>query len=162
MNSLIVIVAKYFVFISVVAVGVYWLSAKVSIKLSLGWHLIAGGILALALSVLAGHLYYDPRPFVTHHLVPLFPHAADNGFPSDHALLASFLAFTMFLYSRRAGVFLLILAVLIGWARVAAHVHSPIDIVGSFVISGVSVAIVHLIATIWSSRRGEVGWRQRR
>jgi len=99
---------------------------------------------------------------VSHHLLPLIPHAADNGFPSDHALLAAFLAFTMFLYSRRASLLLLIIAVLIGWARVATHIHSPIDIVGSFVIAGLSVIIVHLIATIWGSRRGEAGWRQRR
>ena len=162
MHSLIIFVAKYFIFLSVAVVGIYWLSAKVSVKLSLAWQLVAGGILALALSVLAGHLYYDTRPFVSHHLVPLIPHAADNGFPSDHALLAAFLAFTMFLYSRRASLLLLIIAVLIGWARVATHIHSPIDIVGSFVIAGLSVIIVHLIATIWGSRRGEAGWRQRR
>lgn len=162
MHSLIIFVAKYFIFLSVAVVGIYWLSAKVSVKLSFAWQLVAGGILALALSVLASHLYYDTRPFVSHHLVPLIPHAADNGFPSDHALLAAFLAFTMFLYSRRVSFLLLIIAVLIGWARVAAHIHGPIDIVGSFVIAGLAVIIVHLIATIWGSRRGEAGWRQRR
>lgn len=162
MHSLIIFVGKYFIFLSLAAVGIYWLSAKTSVKLSLAWQLVAGGILALALSVLAAHLYYDTRPFVSHHLVPLIPHAADNGFPSDHALLAAFLAFTMFLYSRRASLLLFIIAVLIGWARVAAHIHNPIDIVGSFVIAGLSVIVVYLIATIWGSRRGEAGWRQRR
>ena len=50
------------------------------------------------------------------------------------------------------GVLLLVLAVLIGWARVAAHIHHPIDILGSFVIAGLSVMLVQwsaLVATKW-------------
>jgi undecaprenyl-diphosphatase len=121
--------------------------------------LIAGGVLAVVLAVIAGHLYYDPRPFVTHHLVPLIAHAADNGFPSDHALLTAFLAFTMLLYSKRTGVFLLVIALLVSWARVAAHIHNPRDIVGSFVIAAVAVIVVQVIARVWRGRHDTARWR---
>jgi undecaprenyl-diphosphatase len=151
-DSLIVFVAKYFLYISIIIVGVYWLRASTNDKFSLAWKLIGGGILALAMARVGGHFYYDTRPFVAHHIKPLFAHAADNGFPSDHALLTSFLGFSMIPYSRRVATALLINAVLVGWARVAAHVHSPIDIIGSFVFAGVSAAIIVWIDRIVSKR----------
>jgi membrane-associated phospholipid phosphatase len=50
------------------------------------------------------------------------------------------LAFVVLYYSKKWGIFLLVVAALIGWARVAAHVHHAVDIIGSFVIT----AIVYL------------------
>jgi len=152
-NSLIVFVAKYFLYISVVIVGVYWLRANTNDKFSLAWKLVAGGILALAMARVSAHFYYDTRPFVTEHIKPLFAHAPDNGFPSDHALLTSFLGFTLLAYSRRVAAVLLLIALLVGVARVAAHVHSPIDIIGSFVFAGVSAAIIVVLDGI-VARRG--------
>lgn len=159
MHTLIKFVGEYFFLASIVIVGVYWLRAKMRVKISLGWQLVAGGVLALVLSVIAAHFYYDTRPFVTHHLTPIIPHAADNGFPSDHALFTSLLAFTMFLYSRRTAIVLLVIALLVSWARVAAHIHNPIDIVGSFVIAAVSVAVVHFVTKWWRARGKRSGWR---
>ena len=159
MHSLIKFIGEYFFLISVAVVGLYWLRAKVSVKISLTWQLVAGGVLAVALALIAGHLYYDPRPFVTHHLTPIIPHAADNGFPSDHALFTSFLGFTMLLYSRRTGIFLLIIAVLVSWARVAAHIHNPRDIVGSFVIAAVAVLVVRVVTKWWRARGKTSSWR---
>lgn len=153
MDWLIRLVGNYFFLISVVVTALFWIRSTTRVKISLGWRLIVGGALALALATIAGHLYYDPRPFVTHHLVPIIAHAPDNGFPSDHALFTAFLGFTVLLYSARVGLALLVNAVLIGWARVAAHIHNPRDIVGSFVIAAVSVALVDLAARI-ARRRG--------
>jgi len=159
MHTLIKIVGEYFFLFSVLIVAVYWLRAKVSLKISLTWQLVAGGILALVLSVIAARLYYDPRPFVTHHLTPIIPHAADNGFPSDHALFTSFLAFTMYLYSKRTAVILLVIALVVSWARVAAHIHNPRDIVGSFVIAAVSVTVVRVLTKWWHGRGKTNSWR---
>ncbi len=82
------------------------------------------------------------------HIAPLFAHAPDNGFPSDHALLTSFLAFVTFRYAKPVAAALTVNALLVSWARVAAHVHSPIDIVGSFVFSGLAALFVD-----WLDRR---------
>ena len=153
MDSLIRLVGSYFFLISVVLVALYWFRANRQVKLSLTWQLLAGGVLALALDEVAGHLYYDPRPFVTHHLVPIIAHAADNGFPSDHALLTFFLAFTMLIYSRRLAAVLFLNAVLVSWARVAAHIHNPRDIVGSFLIAALAVAVSYGVAHLWRLRR---------
>jgi undecaprenyl-diphosphatase len=152
-DALIRLVGSYFFLISVLLVAAYWLRANHKAKLTLAWQLLAGGALALVLDEVAGHLYYDPRPFVSHHLIPIIPHAADNGFPSDHALLTFFLAFTMFLYSRRLAVVLFLNAALVSWARVAAHIHNPRDIVGSFLIAAVAVIVSYGVAHLWCRRR---------
>ncbi len=152
-NSIIIFVARYFLFLSVAIVAVYWLRTSRSMKIKLGWQLVVGGAIALVLSAIASHLYYDTRPFVSQHLVPLIAHAPDNGFPSDHALFTSFLGFTILLYSRRLGALLLLIALLVGAARVAAHIHNPIDIVGSFVIAAIAVALTQLISRTWDARR---------
>lgn len=153
MNSLIIFVAKYFFLLSLVILGTYWFRAKRPVKIRLLERLTLGGVLAFALAALAGHLHYDTRPFVTHHLVPLIPHAPDNGFPSDHALLTAFLGFSVLLYSRTLGGVLLLIAFLVGAARVAAHIHNPQDIVGSFVIAALSVAITELVMRQWEQRQ---------
>jgi len=145
-NALIVFIAKYFLFLSVLLVALYWLRSTTSTKIQLGFRLVVGGLIALALARISAQLYYSTRPFVTSHVTPLFAHAADNGFPSDHALLASFLGFALWSYSRNLGVILLINAVLIGAARVAAHVHHPFDILGSLLFSAVAVVVITWIA----------------
>ncbi|MBW4029757.1 MAG: phosphatase PAP2 family protein [Acidobacteria bacterium] len=157
MDSLIVFVALYFLYLSVLLVVLYWLRSTRTTKIEMGFRLVVGGLLALALARIGGHLYYNPRPFVTDHVKPLFAHAADNGFPSDHALLASFLGFTLLRYSRNLGGILLVNAVLIGAARVAAHVHHPLDILGSFVFSAIAV-----VATSWLATNDRVAniWRR--
>jgi undecaprenyl-diphosphatase len=94
---------------------------------------------------------------VTHHLVPLIPHAPDNGFPSDHALLTAFLGFTILIYSRALGAVLLVIALLVGAARVAAHIHNPQDIVASFVIAAFSVALTEFIFRQWDRRHDRHG-----
>ncbi|MDE2021534.1 MAG: phosphatase PAP2 family protein [Patescibacteria group bacterium] len=93
--------------------------------------------------LLAGTLYYDPRPFVVLHITPLLPHAADNGFPSDHALLMGTIAAIVTVFSKRLGIVLWILAILVGAARVLAGVHHILDILGSFIIAIGATTIIY-------------------
>lgn len=162
MDSLIVFVAKYFLFVSIAVVGLYWLTTANRDKISLGLRLVVGGVIALAFAKVGAHFYYDTRPFVRNHVKPLIAHANDNGFPSDHALLASFLGFTMVAYSRAIGLLLLAMAALIGGARVAAHIHSPIDIVGSFVFAAIAALLTHQGFKYFGSDHAQRTWRQRK
>lgn len=147
-DSVIVFVAQYFLYLAVLVTAGFWFAASTPIKIELVIRFIIGGVLALALSMIASHLYYDPRPFVSEHVTPLFAHAADNGFPSDHALLTSLLGFTIVRYSRRVGALLLVIAVAVGAARVAAHVHQPIDVIGSFVFSAIGAIVAARISRL--------------
>ena len=155
MNSIIVFVAEYFLYLSVIVTGLFWLRCRKSTKIELLIRFVLGGVIALALAKVGAYLYYDPRPFVTEHVRPLFPHAADNGFPSDHMLLTSFLGFTILAYSKRTGMLLLVIALAVGAARVAAHVHSPIDIVGSTIFAAVGAFIA---ARVSRSKRLRSRW----
>ena len=100
-------------------------------------------LVALPVSYLIAKLtdlfFYNPRPFVVDHVKPLFVHATDNGFPSDHTLLTTTIALIVFTYNRKIGVFLGILSLIVGFSRVLANVHHPVDILGGIVIAFISV-----------------------
>jgi len=108
--------------------------------------------LVLIISRIASHLYSNPRPFVAGHFKPLIYHAADNGFPSRHALLVFFISTVVFIFSRRTGLVLWILALFVGFSRVYAGLHHPVDILGSALISIASVTSVYTFA----AKRGSI------
>ncbi|MEO6760986.1 MAG: phosphatase PAP2 family protein [Candidatus Saccharimonadales bacterium] len=157
MHEIIILVAKYLIVVSALIALLVWIRLedwperwRFAIKA------VLGAILALLLAKLASHLFYDPRPFVAGHFTPYFYHAADNGFVSDHTLLASFLAFTVWRYKRWAGVVLFVLAIAIGLARVVAGVHHLADIGGAMVCALIGVVLAWLIVKYWpvSSKKG--------
>ena len=101
--------------------------------------------LAYIIAKMGSYFYFDVRPFVVGNITPLIPHAADNGFPSDHTLLAAALAGVTFLFDRRLGLLSLACAILIGAARMLAHVHHGVDIAGSMLIAGASVWLTAIV-----------------
>ncbi len=96
-------------------------------------------------SRIASYFFENPRPFFEHDFVPLVTHAADNGFPSDHALLVFAIASIVFTFNRSVGIGLFILASLVGVGRVLVGVHHIIDILGSVIIT---VSIVYISKVI--------------
>lgn len=145
MHELIKLVADYFIIIPVVGIVYLAFRQKNQQRLELLGIVVAGGIISLLLAKLGSHLYNDPRPFVQGHFTPLLHHAADNGFPSDHTLLAAFLGWVTLKYSRKLGLGLLVVAALIGGARMAGGVHHLSDVVGSFVFAGVGCWLAILL-----------------
>lgn len=153
MHSLVVFIAQDLLFILIAIAGIYWLRLNKVSKIRILVIGLVGSIIALLLMKLSAALFYDPRPFVASGVVPYFHHAADNGFPSDHTSLAAVLAATLFIASRKLGIGLSIGAVLVGSARVIAHVHSSVDIIGGLVIGIGSVFIAHQLYALWVKRR---------
>lgn len=96
--------------------------------------------LAWLLSTALKALIISPRPFAALNLAPLI--AEDNGhsFPSGHTALAFGLAFGVLFFASRKKMTkpqfiilnscFLILALLVGLARIYAGVHWPLDILG--------------------------------
>lgn len=131
MDSLIIFGAKYlFVALPLLFVLALYQASRPDRK-RLIIAIVVAVVLAAILDKISSKLYYDPRPFVTHHVKPLVTHAADNGFPSEHTLFCFTFAAVIYLYRQRLGWLALGLSLLVGISRVAAHVHSPIDIIGS-------------------------------
>lgn len=146
MNDVIIFCAKYLLIFVGLGIVLAWLKTSKSKKPQFLVAAILGGIVALILSRIAGKLYFDPRPFVTQHIKPLIPHPPDNGFPSDHALLTMNLTAITYFYSRRIFWVMLVLTAIVGAARVLAHVHSPVDIVGGWVLGAAGAAIGYYLA----------------
>jgi undecaprenyl-diphosphatase len=99
------------------------------------------GLLGLVLTQWAsygiGKLTYQARPFVAMHFIPLFPHTADNSFPSSLTAFAAVAAVVGVLaWGRRALVFV-VGVVVVGFGCVYVGVHYPSD-----VVVGAAVGIV--------------------
>lgn len=145
MDIVLLFTAKYLIFLAIVAAAVYWLTLPRKQKLRFAVFGVITAAVALILAKTGSALYFDPRPFMTHAVTPLYPHAPDNGFPSDHTLLASVIAVTIFMFSKRMGAIFAIIAVLIGASRVVGHIHSPIDIIGSIVFAIIGGVAAYLL-----------------
>lgn len=138
MNNLTIFLAKYLIFIIGLLVIVIWLTLKKDKKIEFALAVIMAAVVALISAKIISKLYYHPRPFVTANVKPLFPHANDSGFPSEHTTGAAALATVVYFYKKQFAAGLFILAIIVGIARVAAHVHSPLDIIGGLVLGLVS------------------------
>jgi PAP2 superfamily len=84
-------------------------------KFGLAVQAIVALVIAVVLIQLAAVTHADPRPFVVDPSIrPLFPHLADNGFPSDHTTLAATVAFLVMIYRWWLGAVLLDASALVG------------------------------------------------
>jgi undecaprenyl-diphosphatase len=158
MHSIELFAAKYLVFIIVLIAGAYWLTLPKKQKVDLIIFGFFAALIAIILAKAGAALYYDPRPFVHHHVTPIYPHGPDNGFPSDHTLLGSFVAVSVYYVNKKLGLGLFALAALVGISRVAGHIHSPIDIIGSMVfaiIGGLLAALITPRVARYLSRTAE-------
>ena len=157
MDTFIVVTAQYVPFLVPLAGLVVWLMLDRSGKLTLGVRSVVAFALALILIKVFAIVHTDPRPFVANPAVkPLFPHVADNGFPSDHTTMVVTVSLLVLLYRRWLGVTLLVVSAFVGWARVASHVHHTQDIVAGAVIGIIAVAVGLLaeppISGWWTAR----------
>ncbi|MDB5266407.1 MAG: phosphatase family protein [Parcubacteria group bacterium] len=142
MNTFFIFGAKYLVALSLLLI--LWFFWKLPREEKKGFAVVGvvSAILSFVIAKLVSLAYMDPRPFVVNHVAPLIPHAADNGFPSDHALLVGVLAAVVSLYDRRFGVILWVIALIVGISRVFVGVHHLVDILGSFLIAILSAYAV--------------------
>jgi undecaprenyl-diphosphatase len=137
MHSSIVFCAQYLIFGLALAAAVYWLTIPKRHKLDM---VIFGAItvaIAYLLAKIGSALFYDTRPFVSGHVTAFIGHSKDNGFPSDHMLFGAVVAVTVWSASKKLGTVLGVLALVVGIARVLAHVHHAIDILGSCIFAAV-------------------------
>lgn len=146
MHKIVIFVAQYFIILSTLTTFYVWLKLKRDSKKTFIIEGVIAGVIAIALAFIGGKLFHNPRPFVVGHFKPYFPHANDNGFPSDHMLLSSVFAFVAFKYSKLWGWVLVALAILIGASRVIAGIHHSIDIIGSVVFAAIGVAVARFVA----------------
>lgn len=150
--DLTIFAAKYLIFIDAIlaAVVLVWLLGRRSRPTILQWFLAA--VVMLVLSYIFAHIgsaaYRDPRPFTQDHVKPLITHAPDNGFPSDHALLAAAIVAAVLLASPVWIAPFVILGFLVDWARVGAGIHHVQDVVGSTLFVALATLIAYVVVRL--------------
>lgn len=112
---------------------VFWLAAVAT--------LLGRGIITEAIH----YTFFRLRPFVALADVAKLVQqtAQEASFPSGHAAFFFPIALMVYLFDRKIGVILILLALLFSFIRIYAGVHYPGDILGSIVISGLSVYLVY-------------------
>ncbi len=147
LDSLDAFFARYLVYLLVVGAFVYIFLERDRRK---RWFVFA----ALALSVILSRgiltevirfFYPQPRPFEVLGITPLFPEDTANSFPSGHASFLFALGAALWFVNRRWGIWYLVLALLVGVARVFAGVHWPVDILGGAAVGIVSAFLVYAL-----------------
>lgn len=115
---------------------------------------IMAGLTTYLLAKLLASVYQPvgERPFLLLGVKPDALYLNNPGFPSDHALFATFLTLAVWFETKRKDltIILAILTLSICVARVLALVHTPLDIIG-----GVAVAS---LGSVWYLQR--VGEKQ--
>ncbi len=145
LNALAVFVAQYLYLFALLIAAIFFFTQTKAVMKNMAICGVIIAPLAYVVSRISSLFYYDPRPFVVGHFVPLIAHAADNGFPSDHVLLTGAVAMIVWFYNKKLSVVLWALALLIGWARVFVGVHHWTDIIGNIVmviVSGVVYSVI--------------------
>src|SRR3954454_24196841 len=109
---------------------------------------VAAGLsagVALAVAAVVARVVDRPRPFVAHpHAVHLFAtHAADPGFPSDHATAAFAIAVALLLRSRTWGAIALAAATVLAITRVAMGIHYPTDVLAGAVLGALAALLLY-------------------
>ena len=104
-------------------------------------HVVVLGVLAYLLAKVLGHLIADPRPYLVDHVRPLSAVAHDNGFPSDHTLLAAVLTASLWWIDRRLLPVFAVGTVLVLLGRLGIAAHHTIDVLGSVTIATVAALV---------------------
>jgi undecaprenyl-diphosphatase len=144
MDTIFIFGAKYLFLLSGALFGIYFLRASREEKKRMIIFSLFAFPLALILALAASYLYFNPRPFVTGGFIPLIPHAADNGFPSDHVLLVAAVAGVMSFFNRRWAIILWVIAGLVAISRIYVGVHHSLDVVASIALALLSAILVHI------------------
>lgn len=149
MDGLIIFGAKYLFVAPPLVVAAVFLRVSPAARRALFLRGLTAGVVAIGLTLAAGSLYHERRPFVVNHVRPLIPHVADNGFPSDHTTLTFTCAFLLLPFSTGAALAAAVLAALVGAARVASRLHTPLD-----VAAGIAIALLANLAAALLVRHG--------
>ena len=145
--------AKYgIVFLAIALLVGWWIGRqdnsprKVAIAV---WSALAA-LVALVLVQPISNAAREQRPFVNHPEVhKLIAHAADYGFPSDHATGAGAIAAGLLFLSWRLGLVTTLIAFLIAFSRVYVGVHFPQDVLAGLALGAVVAVIgIYLIVPL--------------
>ncbi len=115
-------------------------------------------VVTFGLLLVASKLHLSDRPFVDGQATMLISHAANQSFPSDHMTAAIAIAFglTFFTPYKFIGGLAIIAACLVGFSRIVAGVHYPLDIAGAIGIGLVASICIGVVYSITKDKKQSV------
>ncbi len=121
-------------------VAVVWQRARLTVAVVARVALLA--VLAYGASLVLTGIVSDPRPYIVARTRALTPVGHDNGFPSDHTLLAAALTASLWWIDRRLLAAFAVGTLLIALGRLGIGAHHTLDVLGSLAIAAVAARIV--------------------
>lgn len=149
LDGLMVFVTKDALIVFALVLLLMWFFGKDKYKYTVVFAAITGA-LGLFINFILGHIYYEPRPFITHHVHLLIQHAKDSSFPSDHTTGAFSLALAvLWRKHRKIGIGMLLFAILTGISRVYVGHHYPFDVLASIIVALFASRLVYTFSSVF-------------
>ena len=106
-------------------------------------HALLAALLAWVAATMLKSLMPQSRPFSLNELPPLtfITPSVNSSFPSGHTAVAFGIAISVWLHSRKIGIWFIVAATFVGLGRIVSNVHFYADVVGGAMI-GVLIAYV--------------------
>lgn len=141
LDATMIVLAKYSPVVLAAVLVALWLTWRLRNQREA---LLAGiaSLIALGLGQIVGMLFPRERPYLTHHVTLLVPHAPDTSFPSDHTTLAFAIAALAWRHDRRLGGVLIAFGILVAVARVYIGAHYPTDVLGGAALGSIVAILV--------------------
>lgn len=151
LDSIVIFITNYVIYLTILLSFILAIKGKIAEKKA--FLLIILGIPISILLIMGIHLFiHEPRPFITFNFVPLADNKPDLSFPSRHATLMAVMTFSYLYFKSKWSFLFLTLMALVGISRIYVGVHYPLDILGGFLVSLVSIIIVLRIKNLFKFR----------
>ncbi|WP_242250621.1 undecaprenyl-diphosphatase [Bacillus cereus group sp. BfR-BA-01379] len=138
LNSTMVFLAEYMVYILAFIVLAYWFTRSRKSRMMVMQAMVAF-VIAEVIGKIAGEFHLNYQPFaVLPDVNKLVDHTVDNSFPSDHTILFFSICFSFWLVRKKTGWLWLILAFSVAISRIWVGVHYPFDVAIGALIGCVS------------------------
>lgn len=143
--SVVLFLASFLIWLMFVGLIVLWfIDGK--IKKEQVVHALLASFIAWTATYLLKNIFQTVRPFELNNLQAFtLTLPTDPSFPSAHTAMAFALAITIWLHDRKVGILFVVLAGLVAWARVAANVHYPIDVVAGAILGSVTAILMEKV-----------------
>jgi len=137
LNDMMIFAAKYLIYMILFYLLFLWFTNK---KWNRSKPILFYIFSSVLVSVFIGRairvLYFHPRPFAIGLGTQIISYVKENSFPSGHAVFMFASTFPLFFMKDiRNGIFLFVLSLLVGFARIFCGVHFPFDIFGSMILA---------------------------